>query len=29
MCPESINDYFDNDPNSRYPQSAYQSALDT
>jgi len=29
MCPESINGYFDNDPNSRYPQSAYQSALDT
>ncbi len=29
MCPESINGYFDSDPNSRYPQSAYQSALDT
>ena len=29
MCPESINDYFANDPNSRYPQSAYQATLDT
>jgi hypothetical protein len=29
MCPESISDYFQSDPNSRYPQSAYQAALDT
>jgi hypothetical protein len=30
MCPESVSDYFkDSDPNSRYPQSAYQAALDT
>jgi hypothetical protein len=30
MCPESISDYFgSSDPNSRYPQSTYQAALDT